>query len=159
MDDSLEILRMSRAKRVLLKGSACALLLLGTVPSGFAALEVGSILPLLGGLYLAFMAYALLKWTRVALQIAREGITICGAWRRKFFPWTDIEGFRLGTGIYRHKIVCVLKPEPAATTCDTDSVDIPELNWLYLPDPFGLSAKDLINLLTERQQGHIESTA
>lgn len=151
--ESTQILKVSRGKRLLLHTIAAVLFVLGTLPSPFVSLSLGSVLPFLGGLYLAFIAYCLLRLSISSLEIGENGIVLGDRRRRAFIPWSDVRGFSQGSGIDHHKVVMSLVSDPAPRLISFGLFQLECRGVRHLPDTSGMKARELIDLLNRAKNG------
>jgi hypothetical protein len=146
----IERLETSPRKRLLHRGAALVL----TVPSLFAGLIMAlaelHVWPLLATGYLLFIAYCLWIGSCWSLEIGSDGITLERPGKQFFVPWSQVSEFAPGNGIDRHKVEIALQGEPPLATAYQGLAKLKPRHPRFLPDTFGLSAKDLANRLNDR---------
>jgi hypothetical protein len=155
--DSVQILRVPRRKRIVLRLGAIVLFTLGVLPAAWVSLLLHSILPFLGGLFLAFLAYHLVKASNLVLEIGREGVTLGDTKRRWLTRWSEIVEFSQGSGVDRHKVAmtCVSDPMPRRINLGLFGLECRRVR--YLPDTFGMKAIDLADLLKHAKDKYAET--
>jgi len=153
--DLPHILTVPRGKRIALKACAVILFALGTLPSPWVSLSEHSVLPFLGGLFLAFLAYSLIGVSNVVLEIGPEGILLGNKRHRRLVTWSEITGFRQGSGIDRHKVVIALASDPAPRQINLGLLGLECRKVCHLPDTFGMKAVELADLLNRAKDQYI----
>jgi hypothetical protein len=150
--DPRQILRVPRGKRILLRLCAIVLFTLGTLPAAWVSLLLHSILPFLGGLFLAFLAYHLVKASNLVLEIGREGISLGDAKRRQFIRWSEIVEFSQGSGIDRYKVAMTCASDPMPRRINLGLLGLERRKVRCLPETFGMKAPELAGLLNRAKE-------
>ncbi len=153
--DATQILTVRRGKRTVVRFCAIVLFTLGALPSAWVSFFTHSILPFLGGLYLAFVAYHLMKASNLVLEIGREGISLGEARRRQLTLWCDLVGFSQGSGIDRHKVAIALASDPTPRRINLGLLSFECRKVRYLPDAFGMKAKELADFLNRARDQYV----
>jgi hypothetical protein len=149
MIDRLEI---NPLKRRLYRIASISLASL-SILAGFTLASVErSAWPLLPTAILLFFADAL--WVRScwSLEIGPDGIALRRRRERFLLPWSELGEFAPGNGIDRHKVEYTLQGAAPLATAYRGLAKLKLRNPHFLPDTFGMSAKDLADLLNKRKK-------
>lgn len=113
---------------------------------------LGEVWPLfIVGLFL-FIARYLWITSSCSLEIGREGIIIQMHSSRTFLPWSDLGEFAPGNWIENNKVEFTLRGEKSLASIYQGMANLKLYTPRYLPDTFGMSARDLADLLNKRMK-------
>ncbi len=144
--------RISKTKRVMLLVSAFILFGLGTLLSVPTSIILRSVLPLLGGIFLAFFAYCLFMTASHTMTVTSDGILLKYGKREQFLKWSDIREISQGKGIDRHKVAYTLMSDPPSSKINLGLFALSYRKVHYLPDTFNMKAQDLAVTLEQTRR-------
>ncbi len=153
MNDKLQI---NPFKRRLYRVTAILLASLSIIAGLVLASMERRIWPLLATGYLLFISHSLWVASSWSLEIGPEGIALERRGKRFFLPWTELSECAPGHGIDRHKVELAFQGEPSLTAAYRGMAKLKLRHPRFLPDTFGMSAKDLADLLNAKKR---ESTS
>jgi hypothetical protein len=151
--------RIPRAKRVMLQGSAFILFSLGTLPSIPTSIILKSVLPILGGIFLAFLSYCLFILASHTMVVSPEGILLKSRKGERLLKWSDIHEIAQGKGIDRYKVTYTLMSEPPASRINLGLFYVSGHKVHQLPDTFSMKAKELAAFLEQTRKEMIQHPA
>ena len=151
--------RIAKTKRAMLLVSAFILFGLGALPSIPTSIILRSILPLFGGIFLAFVAYCLFMTASHTMTVTSNGILLKNRKREKFLKWSDIREISQGKGINRHKVTYTLMSAPPSSTINIGLFALSYHKVYYLPDTFNMKAQDLAVKLEQTRKEKVQHLA
>ncbi len=151
--------RIPRTKRVMLQCSASVLFCLGTLPSIPTSIILKSVLPLLGGIFLAFISYCLFNLASHTMIVTPEGILLKSRKGEHLHKWSDIREIAQGKGIDRHKVTYTLMSDPPASRIKLGLFYLSHHKVYQLPDTFSMKAKELAAFLEQTRKEIVQHPA
>ena len=148
--------RISKAKRITRQISAFILFALGTLPSLPTSIILRSVLPLFGGIFLAFLAYCLYISVNQTMLVNSEGILLKNRKRENLLKWSDIREISQGQGIHRHEVTYTLVSDGPSSGVNFGLFRLACHRVHYLPDTFGTKAQELAVILEQIRKRQIQ---
>lgn len=149
---------LTQSKRIILRISA-VVLLAGAFVSVPTSITLRSVLPFLGGVYLAFAAHVLLVMASQTMLINSEGILLKSRSRKYLLPWLDIGEITQGKGINRYKVSYTLLSTPPSPGVNLGLCRFNLSEGYHLPGTFGMKAKELAADLEQTRREQIQHGA
>jgi len=146
-------------KRKIQRGVSIALSSIAILSGTSYAYMLGDFWPLLVVGFLLFISYGLWITSSCSLEIGTGGIILQIGGRRTFLAWSDLGEFSPGNGIERHKVEFTLRGEKPLASIYKGAANLKLHTPRYLPDTFGMSAKELAALLNARLKEYAKPDA
>ena len=134
--------KINQLKPMILRISAIVLLV-GALVSVPTSIMMRSVMPFLGGIYLAFAAYYLLVVASQRMWINSEGIVLKNRLGEHLLPWLDFGEISQGKGINRHKVSYTLMSNPPSPGINLGICRFQLSEGYHLPSTFGMKAEKL----------------
>jgi hypothetical protein len=90
------------------------------------------------------------------LEIRPDGIALVGGRKRFFLSWSDLGEFAPGHGIDRYNVEYTMRGSPPLASAYRGRAKFKLRHPNFLPDTFGMSAKDLADLLNRKMQEYTQ---
>lgn len=147
--------KITRSKQVLFRVSAIVLFI-GAILSIPVSIMFRSIMPLLGGLDLAFFAYVLFVIASQTMLINSDGILLKSLRGEGLLPWINLGEIAQGKGINRHKVSFTLLSNPPSLGINLGLFRFKIREGYHLPGTFGMKAKELAADLEKTRKENIQ---
>jgi hypothetical protein len=144
-------------KRKMHRAAAILLAVLSVISGCFYAYMEGEFWPLLVVGFLLFISRFLWVSSTGSLEIGPGGIIIQASGRRMFLEWSELGEFAPGHSVENHKVEFTLKGEKPLSEVYNGTSKLKLHTPRYLPDTFGMSAKELAGLLNKRMHENLKN--
>lgn len=153
-----KVYKIAKVKQIMFRISAMALAI-GAIVSIPTSLIARSVLPLLGGIFLAQRANALFVMASQTMVITSEGILLKNRNGEHLLPWLDFSGIAQGKGINRHKVSYTLYSYPPSPGINLGLCRFQLSEGDHLPSTFGMRSKELAEDLEQMRKERIQQGA